>query len=185
MVKLLIWFKENKISTIHSSVSLSLSRTQTHTLTHTLNGINQTACRQREPGVIGCSGPSMLTLAVPSSLRLMMSKSKSLLRPSVLLRTMCPVSPSHCACREDIRRDVRQPSRGWAEHRRGSAREWETARGRGEDEKQWVLWGAFILYYPLRTGIRTCRKCSTRFPHISWLSANVYVMVLSCFFLDL
>lgn len=26
-----------------------------------------------------------------------MSKSKSLLRPSVLLRTMCPVSPSHCA----------------------------------------------------------------------------------------
>ncbi len=42
----------------------------------------------------------MLTLAVPSSLRLMMSKSKSLLRPSVLLRTMCPVSPSHCAYRE-------------------------------------------------------------------------------------
>lgn len=42
----------------------------------------------------------MLTLAAPSSLRLMMSKSKSLLRPSVLLRTMCPVSPSHCACRK-------------------------------------------------------------------------------------
>lgn len=40
---------------------------------------------------------SVLTLAVPSSFRLMMSKSKSLLRPSVLLRTMCPVSPSHCA----------------------------------------------------------------------------------------
>lgn len=47
---------------------------------------------------------SVLTLAVPSSLRLMMSKSKSLLRPSVLLRTMCPVSPSHCAYREEIQR---------------------------------------------------------------------------------
>lgn len=47
----------------------------------------------------------MLTLAVPSSLRLMMSKSKSLLRPSVLLRTMCPVSPSHCAYGEEMQRE--------------------------------------------------------------------------------
>lgn len=52
---------------------------------------------------------SALTLAVPSSFRLMMSKSKSLLRPSVLLRTMCPVSPSHCAYRtgEQWEREVR------------------------------------------------------------------------------
>lgn len=181
MVKVVIWFKENKNSTIHSSVSLS----RTHTHTHTLNGINQPACRQREPGVIGCSGPSMLTLAVPSSLRLMMSKSKSLLRPSVLLRTMCPVSPSHCACGEDIRGDVKQQSRGWVEHRRGSAQEWETARGQGEDEKESLLWGAFILYYPLRTDIRTCRKRSTRFTLVGCLQMCTSLFCFLSFFLDL
>lgn len=38
-----------------------------------------------------------LTFTVPSSLRLMRSKSKSFLSPSVLLRTMRPVRPSHWA----------------------------------------------------------------------------------------
>lgn len=35
-----------------------------------------------------------------------MSKSKSLLRPSVLLRTMCPVSPSHCAYKKGGEREI-------------------------------------------------------------------------------
>ena len=39
-----------------------------------------------------------LTFAVPSSWRLMMSRSKSFLEPSVLLKAMRPVRPSHRAC---------------------------------------------------------------------------------------
>lgn len=75
---------------------------QTATLTHTLTHLMEWNCAGMEAAWKWCNWLfqfSVLTLAVPSSFRLMMSKSKSLLRPSVLLRTMCPVSPSHCAYR--------------------------------------------------------------------------------------
>lgn len=38
------------------------------------------------------------TFSRPSSLRLMISKSKSVRKPLVLLKTMRPVNPSHWAC---------------------------------------------------------------------------------------
>ena len=88
---------------------------------------------------------SVLTLAVPSSLRLMMSKSKSLLRPSVLLRTMCPVSPSHCACGEQMQKE--------RERKVG-----DSLKGRLNSVQEFQLWGRVRTLEEKWRGSRGSRK---------------------------
>lgn len=58
------------------------------------------------PDLVGLFlGSDVLTFSSPSSLRLMISKSKSVLKPLVLLKTIRPVKPSHWAWKEERERD--------------------------------------------------------------------------------
>ena len=81
---------------------------------------------------------AVLTLVVPSSFRLMMSRSKSLLNPSVLFRTICPVRPSHCAWRW---REVGRDGEGAREVEREVEREGGNKNEKQSDKRQTVIVG--------------------------------------------